>query len=85
MAQVMRGILFPSSNLIFNVQTHSPDEVKTTATGTLNNRVTATLSLPNDRNTPNNTADDIPDTIVPYTAPTTTTIAPTTTRRGGGL
>jgi mono/diheme cytochrome c family protein len=31
MAQLMRGILFPSSNLIFNVQTHSPDEVKTTA------------------------------------------------------
>ena len=59
--------------------------VKTTATGTLNNRVTATLSLPNDRNTPNNTADDIPDTIVPYTAATTTTLAPTTTRRGGGL
>jgi mono/diheme cytochrome c family protein len=31
MAQLMRGILFPSSNLIFNVQTHSPDEMKTTA------------------------------------------------------
>ena len=28
LAQVMRGILFPSSNLIFNVQTHHPDEVK---------------------------------------------------------
>src|ERR1700709_2806373 len=24
----MRGILFPSSNLIFNVQTHDPNEVK---------------------------------------------------------
>jgi mono/diheme cytochrome c family protein len=28
MAQVMRGILFPSSNLIFNVQTHDPNELK---------------------------------------------------------
>jgi quinoprotein glucose dehydrogenase len=28
LAQVMRGILFPSSNLIFNVQTHDPNEVK---------------------------------------------------------
>jgi mono/diheme cytochrome c family protein len=27
LAQVMRGILFPSSNLIFNVQTHDPNEV----------------------------------------------------------
>ena len=34
MAQLMRGILFPSSNLIFNVQTHNPDELKTAATGT---------------------------------------------------
>ena len=33
LAQVMRGILFPSSNLIFNVQTHNPDEVKGAATG----------------------------------------------------
>jgi hypothetical protein len=30
----MRGILFPSSNLIFNVQSHNPDDVKTTANGT---------------------------------------------------
>lgn len=28
MAQVMRGILFPSSNLLFNVQTNDPGEVK---------------------------------------------------------
>jgi mono/diheme cytochrome c family protein len=28
LAQVMRGILFPSSNLIFNVQTHDPGERK---------------------------------------------------------
>jgi mono/diheme cytochrome c family protein len=28
LAQVMRGILFPSSNLIFNVQTHDPNDVK---------------------------------------------------------
>jgi cytochrome c2 len=28
LAQVMRGILFPSSNLIFNVQTHDPNELK---------------------------------------------------------
>jgi hypothetical protein len=34
MAQLMRGILFPSSNLIFNVQSHNPDEVKTGVTGT---------------------------------------------------
>src|SRR5690349_2969295 len=26
LAQVMRGILFPSSNLIFNVQTHNPSD-----------------------------------------------------------
>src|SRR5438046_2292183 len=26
LAQVMRGILFPSSNIIFNVQTHDPSE-----------------------------------------------------------
>jgi mono/diheme cytochrome c family protein len=31
LAQVMRGILFPSSNLIFNVQTHDPNEVKASA------------------------------------------------------
>jgi len=31
LAQVMRGILFPSSNLIFNVQTHDPNEVKPAA------------------------------------------------------
>ena len=31
LAQVMRGILFPSSNLIFNVQTHDPNEVRTAA------------------------------------------------------
>jgi hypothetical protein len=36
MAQLMRGILFPSSNLIFNVQTHNPDEVKAAANGTPN-------------------------------------------------
>jgi mono/diheme cytochrome c family protein len=30
LAQVMRGILFPSSNLIFNVQTHDPNETKVT-------------------------------------------------------
>src|SRR5262245_29377783 len=28
LAQVMRGILFPSSNLIFNVQTYNPDDIK---------------------------------------------------------
>src|SRR6185436_7169170 len=27
MAQLMRGVLFPSSNLIFNVQSHNPDDV----------------------------------------------------------
>jgi mono/diheme cytochrome c family protein len=31
LAQVMRGILFPSSNLIFNVQTHDPNELKASA------------------------------------------------------
>jgi mono/diheme cytochrome c family protein len=31
LAQVMRGILFPSSNLIFNVQTHDPNEVRPAA------------------------------------------------------
>ena len=31
LAQVMRGILFPSSNLIFNVQTQNPSEVKPSA------------------------------------------------------
>jgi mono/diheme cytochrome c family protein len=31
LGQLMRGILFPSSNLIFNVQTHDPGEVKTGA------------------------------------------------------
>jgi S-disulfanyl-L-cysteine oxidoreductase SoxD len=30
LAQVMRGILFPSSNIIFTVQTHDPAEKKTT-------------------------------------------------------
>jgi len=34
LAQVMRGILFPSSNLIFNVQSHDPNELKPAATGT---------------------------------------------------
>lgn len=33
MAQLMRGVLFPSSNLIFNVQSHHPDEVRTAVTG----------------------------------------------------
>jgi mono/diheme cytochrome c family protein len=35
LAQVMRGILFPSSNLIFNVQSHDPNEVRpaTSVTG----------------------------------------------------
>jgi mono/diheme cytochrome c family protein len=33
MAQLMRGILFPSSNLIFNVQSYNPDDVKTSAAG----------------------------------------------------
>ena len=31
LAQVMRGILFPSSNIIFTVQTHDPGEKKTTS------------------------------------------------------
>jgi mono/diheme cytochrome c family protein len=30
LAQVMRGILFPNSNIIFTVQTHDPGEKKTT-------------------------------------------------------
>ena len=30
----MRGILFPSSNLIFNVQTHDPNELKASAGAT---------------------------------------------------
>ncbi len=30
LAQVMRGILFPSANIIFTVQTHDPGEKKTT-------------------------------------------------------
>jgi mono/diheme cytochrome c family protein len=34
LAQVMRGILFPSSNLIFNVQSHDPNEVRTAAAAT---------------------------------------------------
>ena len=34
LAQVMRGILFPSSNLIFNVQSHDPNELKPAPTGT---------------------------------------------------
>jgi mono/diheme cytochrome c family protein len=33
LAQVMRGILFPSSNIIFTVQTHDPGEKKTTPEG----------------------------------------------------
>jgi mono/diheme cytochrome c family protein len=33
LAQVMRGILFPSSNIIFTVQTHDPAEKKTTPEG----------------------------------------------------
>jgi mono/diheme cytochrome c family protein len=33
LAQVMRGILFPSSNLIFNVQTHDPNELKASTGG----------------------------------------------------
>jgi quinoprotein glucose dehydrogenase len=36
LAQLMRGILFPSSNLIFNVQTHDPNELKASAGGTGN-------------------------------------------------
>src|SRR3989442_13502327 len=28
LSQVMRGILFPNANLIFNVQTHDPSEKK---------------------------------------------------------
>src|SRR2546422_5158046 len=31
MIQVMRGILFPNANLIFNVQTHDPSEKKESA------------------------------------------------------
>ena len=31
MAQVMRGMLFPSSNIIFTVQTHDPNEKRTDA------------------------------------------------------
>ena len=34
LAQVMRGILFPSSNLIFNVQSHDPNELKPAAAAT---------------------------------------------------
>ena len=34
LAQLMRGVLFPSSNLIFNVQSHNPDDIKTAANGT---------------------------------------------------
>jgi mono/diheme cytochrome c family protein len=34
LAQLMRGILFPSSNLIFNVQSHDPNELKPAPTGT---------------------------------------------------
>src|SRR5207245_10856948 len=30
LAQVMRGILFPNSNIIFTVQTHDPAEKRTT-------------------------------------------------------
>jgi cytochrome c2 len=33
LAQVMRGILFPSSNIIFTVQTHDPGEKKTATDG----------------------------------------------------
>src|SRR5438105_12915262 len=33
LAQVMRGILFPNSNIIFTVQTHDPAEKKTTSEG----------------------------------------------------
>ena len=33
LAQVMRGILFPSSNIIFTVQTHDPAEKKTVPEG----------------------------------------------------
>jgi mono/diheme cytochrome c family protein len=33
LAQVMRGILFPSSNIIFTVQTHDPAEKRTAADG----------------------------------------------------
>jgi mono/diheme cytochrome c family protein len=33
LAQVMRGILFPSSNIIFTVQTHDPAAPKTTPAG----------------------------------------------------
>jgi hypothetical protein len=33
MAQLMRGILFPSSNIIFNVQGNNPDDVKPAAAG----------------------------------------------------
>ncbi|HYR43795.1 MAG TPA: cytochrome c [Terriglobia bacterium] len=33
LAQVMRGILFPNSNIIFTVQTHDPAEKKTTPEG----------------------------------------------------
>jgi cytochrome c5 len=36
MAQLMRGILFPSSNIIFNVQGNNPDDVKAAATGGIN-------------------------------------------------
>jgi mono/diheme cytochrome c family protein len=32
LAQLMRGILFPSSNLIFNVQTYNPDDIKPAST-----------------------------------------------------
>src|SRR5215813_13158472 len=31
LSQVMRGILFPNANLIFNVQTHDPSEKKADA------------------------------------------------------
>jgi mono/diheme cytochrome c family protein len=34
LAQVMRGILFPSSNIVFTVQTHDPAEKKTVTEGT---------------------------------------------------
>ncbi len=33
LAQVMRGILFPNSNIIFTVQTHDPAEKRTTPEG----------------------------------------------------